>query len=188
MSKNLLHFTHCWHEEFAKVYKLKLVDTAEEADILIVRDPLDRRFYDVIEYLNKNGNTDGLTFEEYLFAEKNLIAKRLGIIRKSDTVDRLRKFKFLSLAQHVRWPSNFIAMHPKTQTEPNPYFSIHKTNDQLAKYLNVKTKMFELPQQLFQSNDVDTALRADFQMHNDLDYHIIQKLRELGEFGEFDAG
>lgn len=180
----LLHFTNNWHEEIAEAYSLELVE--DDADMLILRDPLDTRFEDIIDHLEEYGNTEHLTFEEYLFLDKNPICKRLGIQKNKEIIECLETFKFKTLSYHVRWPENFVAMHPKTQTEPNPYFGMLVLNSNLAKFLKVKAKMFEMKEQRFASNELDTALRADFQMQNSLDYALIQKLRELGEFGDYE--
>ena len=180
----LLHLTNNWHEEIAEAYGLELVTS--NPDILIVRDPLDSRFDDIIDHLQENGNTEHLTFEEYLFLDKNPICKVLGIKKPQEIIPTLDKIKFKTLSYHVRWPENFTAMYPKTQTEPNPYFGIHTMNAKLAKFLNTKQKMFELKESRFDSNELDTALRADFQMQNSLDYALVQKLRELGEFGDYE--
>lgn len=182
--KNLLYIPNSWHEQIAKAYNLNIVHTPQEADCIILRDPFDRAVEQLMEQLDRDGNPQGLTFEEHLFLQRNYYTDVLDIEMVGHIEPQLAKFKFMTLSSHIIWPKMSGDLMPKKQTRLNPKFSFEELNIKLSKTLGCDNAKWA-PNLRFDSNMLDTSLRADFASHNMRDYQVVQKVREYSQFGEF---
>lgn len=184
---SILHINNVT-EQFAQAYNLQVTHSIEEANILILRDPMDRMLEQVTDYLENNGNKERLTFEQHVMKEKNTYCNLLNINKHTDVRQRLeveKTFDFIHLTSNAIWSESSVSLYPNTTIELNPFYSLDKTNKDLAKFLG-QTKVDIQDNSYYQSNKVDVGFRADFQQNNSLDYYLIRKIKQFLEFGDFD--
>jgi hypothetical protein len=184
---SILHINNL-SEQFAHAYNLHVTKSVDEADILILRDPMDRIAEQVTDELENYGNTKGITFEEYFFLEQNAYCKMLNIEAHSDVrkcFETQEQFKFIGLMTNAIWSEDAISLQPNTTIVLNPLYSISKVNDRLAEFLEQPVVDIE-DNSYYATNELDVGFRADFQKHNAMDYYLIRKIKQFLEFGDFD--
>lgn len=179
--KKLHYIPNCWHEQIAKLYDLELV--TENADIVILRDPFDRAVEEVMDFLDSGGNTRGKTFEELVFENSNVYCKSLKIDKVHTDDLKEKNYKFVWFTSYAVWPRISGVLRPKEQVKNHKNFTLQTTAEQLSKYLGVESKPINVNQR-FDTFELDTALRGDFQVSNTEDYSLLRKLKTRADTGD----
>lgn len=175
----LIHYIpYSWHEEYGKAFDLDVYETT--GNILLLRDPLDRAIEEVWEKLDTHGNIERLTFEEHLFMDKNPICRHLGLNTKDEIFEQIKTYDFIALTYHIVWPQSANALWPLTKTKLNEFYTPYTAAQRLSEFVGKPVPAdFNISLKYHESNAVDIAMRADYQAHNNLDYDLIQIVREL---------
>jgi len=183
MSMNKLHYIpNCWHEQIANIYNLELV--TENADILILRDPFDRAIEQTMDFLDSDGDSKGKTFEELVFEERNIITKSLDI-HTSETKELVEKnYKFIGFINYITWNPTKGSLYPKEQVMNHKDFTLDFLAEKLSKYLKTDCKTINFNTR-FESNELDTALRGDYQVANSIDYNFLRKCKRKIQTGTY---
>ena len=182
--KQRLHYIpNCWHEQIAMTYNLELVD--KHADIIILRDPFDRAIEQTMDYLDAKGETNGMTFEELVFKNVNVYCKTLGINEVHVNDLNKKDWKFVHLCSHITWPRITGKLFPKEQVKNHVNFTLETTAQRLSEYLKVEYTPINTNKR-FESNELDTALRGDFQVSNSMDYSLLRKIKRKVDIGTYD--
>tara|TARA_X000001036_G_scaffold214467_1_gene200920 strand:- start:5810 stop:6388 length:579 start_codon:yes stop_codon:yes gene_type:complete len=189
MSMNKLHYIpNCWHEQIANIYNLELV--TENADILILRDPFDRAIEQTMDFLDSGGDSKGKTFEELVFEERNIITKSLKI-QTNETKELVEKnYKFIGFINYITWNPTVGSLYPKEQIMNHEDFTLESLAKGLSKhvdlYKKIKTDYGSLNfNTRFKSNELDTALRGDYQVANSMDYNFLRKCKRKVQTGMY---
>lgn len=170
----LIHLPYNHHEIIANAYNLELSET--DGNILIVRDPFDTAFEQLVDHLEDNGNTEGLTIEEHLFIEKNTITQQLGLTKIKEIREFVKSMDLIWFSSYITWPKiSALDLFPKEQTVNHDRFTLKTTNEQLSSFLEVMNQDVTINER-FKSNLLDTSLRADFASWNSLDYNLINHI------------
>jgi hypothetical protein len=171
----LIHFPYNYHETIANAYDLELVQ--DDGNILIVRDPFDTAFEQLVDRLDEQGNPENLTIEEYLFIEKNKLTKQLGLERIRDIREFVKTRDFVWFSSYITWPKiSALDLYPKEQTVNHELYNMKTVNQKLSEFLGVEDKNISVNTR-FESNMLDTSLRADFASWNSLDYDLINHIK-----------
>ena len=189
MSMNKLHYIpNCWHEQIANIYNLELV--TENADILILRDPFDRAIEQTMDFLDSDGDSKGKTFEELVFEERNIITKSLDI-HTGETKELVEKnYKFIGFINYITWNPTKGSLYPKEQVMNHEDFTLERLAKELSKHVDLYKKIkTDYPplnfNTRFKSNELDTALRGDYQVANSMDYNFLRKCKRKVQTGMY---
>ena len=180
---NKLHYIpNCWHEQIANLYNLELV--SEDADILILRDPFDRAIEQTMDFLDSGGDPKGKTFEEIVFEKTNVYTKSLKIKTNEDKELYNKSFKFVGFINYITWNPTKGTLFPKEQVMEHEDFTLDFLSEKLSKYLKTDCKTINFNTR-FKSNELDTALRGDYQFANSMDYSFLRKCKTKIQTGSF---
>ena len=182
---NKLHYIpNCWHEQIANLYNLELV--SEDANILILRDPFDRAIEQTMDFLDSGGDPKGKTFEEIVFEKTNVYTKSLKI-ETNENKELIRKnFKFVGFINYITWNPTKGTLFPKEQVMEHEDFTLQFLAEKLSKYLKTDYKPINVNTR-FKSNELDTALRGDYQVANSMDYNFLRKCKTKIQTGTFNV-
>lgn len=170
----LIHLPYNYHEIIANAYDLEL--TERDGNILIVRDPFDAAFEQLVDHLDDNGNPEGLTIEEHLFIKKNAITQQLGLTKIREIREFVKSMDLIWFSSYITWPKiSALDLFPKEQTVNHDRFTLRTTNEKLSVFTGTPNQEVTINER-FKSNLLDTSLRADFASWNSLDYNLINHI------------
>ena len=180
---NKLHYIpNCWHEQIANIYNLELV--TENADILILRDPFDRAIEQTMDFLDSGGDSEGKTFEELVFQKRNVITTSLDIQTSETKEIEGKNYKFIGFINYITWNPTKGSLYPKEQVMNHDDFTLEILSQRLSKYLKTDYPPLNFNSR-FESNELDTALRGDYQVANSMDYSFLRKCKRKIQTGVY---
>ena len=172
MTVTIKYIPYSWHEEIATAFNITAGDTG---NMLLLRDPVDRLIDELNDYLDKNGNTEKITYEEWLFKTRNPVAKILGIPTKEEIPDFYIDYKYLMISDVSEYTNEVdrVPFMPSTFIDTSKKFNTVNVFENIKNITGLEYTATELTKN-FKSSQIDLGLRGDLHQFHDVDFALIE--------------
>jgi hypothetical protein len=171
VTATIKYIPYSWHEEIAMAFN---IEANSSGNMLLLRDPIDRLVDELNDYLDKNGNTEKITFEEWLFKTKNPVARLLGITSKEDISDFYMDYEYLMVSDVSEYTGEFerTPFMPITFVKTSEQFNTNTVFENIKNITNLNYIPTILEKKIPNSL-LDVGIRGDLKQFHDIDFALL---------------